>query len=70
MDDDGKNNFIDAGDLERFNTRWVNARTKEEMIAEILEHSQAVQVRTSRVWKKEELERLGIEVVDVKWEEI
>ena len=70
MDGDGKNNFIDAGDLERFNTRWVSAKTKEEMIAEILEHSQAVQTRTSRVWKKEELERLGIEVIDVKWEEV
>ena len=65
-----KTNLIDAGECERFITRWVDATTKEEMIEEILKYSEQVQVRTSRIWKKEEIERLGIEVIDVVWEEI
>ena len=68
--DDNKKNLISAEEQERFKTRWADATTREEMIAEILRHSETVGARLSRVWKKEEIERLGIEVIDVEWEEI
>jgi hypothetical protein len=70
---ENEKNLISAEDYERFKTRWADAITREEMISEIAEHSAAVQVnisRISRVWKKEEIERLGIEVIDVEWEEV
>ena len=65
-----KKNLISAEEHERFKTRWADANTREQMIYEILKHSETVQVNISRIWKKEEIERLGIEVVDVEWEEI
>ena len=65
-----KKNLIDAESHERFKARWADTTTREEMIAELLRYSEEVKVSTSRVWKKEEIERLGIEVIDVEWEEV
>lgn len=62
--------FIREAFGNRFNTEEEIEEFAEKLLKSADEIDKATKVTRAKIWKKEEIEELGIEVTPVKWEKL